>query len=67
MGETLNNASGALISGMGRDDVGVYQPFPVDSDPMISSDIQKTTNIADSSGQHSKAHKWREKIENKFQ
>ena len=41
----LNNASGATNSGMGRNDVGVDQPFPVDSDLAISSDILTNTNI----------------------
>ena len=42
---SVNNTSGASNSGMGRNDVGVDQPFPVDSDLKISSDIQKITNI----------------------
>ena len=41
----LNYTSGALNSGMGRNDVGVDQPFPVDSDLAISSDILTNTNI----------------------
>ena len=45
VGLTLNNASGASISGMGRNDVGVDQPFPVDSDLAISSDILTNPNI----------------------
>ena len=44
MGDTLNNASGASNSGMGRDDVGVHQPFPVDSDRLINTDFQNTNN-----------------------
>ena len=44
MGDTLNNASGALNSGMGRGDVGVHQPFPVDSDRLINTDFHPNTN-----------------------
>ena len=40
MAELLNNASGATNSGMGRDDIGVTQPLPADSDHMIETDIQ---------------------------
>ena len=44
MGDTLNGASGAADSGMGRDDVGVIPPFPVDSDQMINTDILTNYN-----------------------
>ena len=44
MGDTLYNASGAAISGMGRDDVGVIPPFPVDGDRMINTDILTNYN-----------------------
>ena len=41
----LNNASGVTNSGVGRNDVGVDQPLPVDSDRMINSDILTENNI----------------------
>ena len=45
MGTNLNNASGASNSGMGRDDVGVQPPFPVDSDRLINTDFHNTNNV----------------------
>ena len=44
MGDTLYNASGAAISGMGRDDLGVIPTFPVDGDRMINTDILTNYN-----------------------
>ena len=44
MAELLNNASGATNSGMGRGDMGVKQPLPVDSDRAIETDIQIYNN-----------------------
>ena len=40
MGELTNiNASGASINRSGRNDLGANQPFPVDSDHTIETDI----------------------------
>ena len=41
IGVSVNNASGALISSLGHDDVGVSLPIPVDSVPKNDSDIHK--------------------------
>ena len=41
----LNHASGVTNSGVGRNDVGVDRPLPVDSDRMINSDILTENNI----------------------
>ena len=46
IGVSVNNASGALISSMGRDDVGVSLPIPVDSVLKNETDIHQTdTNV----------------------
>ena len=41
----LNNAPGVTDSDVGRNDVGVDQPLPVDSDRMINSDILTENTI----------------------
>ena len=46
----LNNAPGVTDSDVGRNDVGVDQPLPVDSDRMINSDILTENNIVINTG-----------------